>query len=229
MEHSGSAFGSFDYMHEFVPGNYTGHKHDLKTEEEQKIVPPKNSKTSQMRDPGPPRAMRVKAGYTGHVPNARDYIGGTYCSHDNRGSAGKASVPVVHRDAVGNYPMQVKPKKTEIAQLLASCHDVFSAKPGDAQHDYGVSTTAPVAARVDKVLSGDTRDMTDAENVESAYDQEGAGQWIMAGYTGHVPKAREVYATSYYGPPEGPSYHGPYYASDKYFAPQPPNKEAVSP
>lgn len=44
-----------------------------------------------------------------------------------------------------------------------------------------------------------------------------------------VPKAREVYATSYYGPPEGPSYHGPYYASDKYYPPAPPNKEAVAP
>jgi hypothetical protein len=123
----------------------------------------------------------------------RDYIGGTYCSHDNRGSAGKASVPVIHRDAVGKYPMEVKPPKTEIARLLASCHDPFSAKPGDAQHDYGGTTTAPVAARVDKVLSGDTRDMTDAENVESAFDQEGAGQWIMAGYTGHVsPSAAHI-------------------------------------
>ena len=44
-----------------------------------------------------------------------------------------------------------------------------------------------------------------------------------------VPKGREVYGTSYFGPPEGPSYHGPYYTSDIYAAPGSPNKEAIAP
>jgi hypothetical protein len=82
----GSAFGSFDYKHEFISGNYTGHKHDLKVEEEGKIVPPKNSKTSQMRDPAPPRNMRVKSGYTGHVPHVRAMPMST-CTHCMRKDA----------------------------------------------------------------------------------------------------------------------------------------------
>ena len=44
-----------------------------------------------------------------------------------------------------------------------------------------------------------------------------------------VPKAREVYGSSYYGPPEGNSYHGPFYASDIYGQPGNPNREAISP
>ena len=43
-----------------------------------------------------------------------------------------------------------------------------------------------MAARIEKVLAADYRDMSDADNRVSAFDKEGAGQWIMAGYTGHV-------------------------------------------
>jgi len=219
---------------EFIPANFPKRfPHDLHVEQDMKVVPPHRSTTAQMSDPPPPRQLRVKSGYTGHVPHGRDYIGGNYRSHDNRGTAGKESVPVIHMDpTTGKYPVETKYKNyiygAEASKL--QYHDVFNAKPqGDHQHEYGAKTTAPVPMRVEKVLSGDARDMTDEDNLASTLDMDGEGQWVMAGYTGHVPKAREVYGTSYYGPPEGPSYHGPYYESDKYYAPGATNKESVCP
>eukprot|EP00322_Chrysochromulina_rotalis_P015201 CAMPEP_0115866356 /NCGR_PEP_ID=MMETSP0287-20121206/20205_1 /TAXON_ID=412157 /ORGANISM="Chrysochromulina rotalis, Strain UIO044" /LENGTH=216 /DNA_ID=CAMNT_0003320917 /DNA_START=104 /DNA_END=754 /DNA_ORIENTATION=- len=213
---------------EFVAENFGPHKMDLKIEEDLGVVPPALSKTSKMNDPGPPRQMRVKSGYTGHVPHGRDFVGGSYHAHDNRGTAGKETVPVMHATAGGGYPVKVAPPRSPISSLIHQ-QDPHCTKPGDRQHDYGLTTTAPVPARVEKVLSGDTRDMDDADNRASAFDKDGAGQWIMSGYTGHVPKGKEVYGTSFYGPPEGPSYHGPYYTSDKYYAPSSPNKEAICP
>jgi hypothetical protein len=147
-----------------------------------------------MNDPGPPKQMRVKSGYTGHVPHGRDFIGGTYCSHDNRGTASKDQVPVMHSATPGKhtgYPIPVKAAPTPGSPghhkgAYVYSQDPFSSKPGDVQHDYGVTTTAPVAARIEKVLAADYRDMSDADNRVSAFDKEGAGQWIMAGYTGHV-------------------------------------------
>ena len=211
---------------EFIAENFGPFKGNMKIEEKGGYVPPRNSRTSKMNDPPPPRNLRVKSGYTGHVPHGRDYIGGSYKSHDNPGTSTKHTVPVVVSDGKG-MRLDKTPPKVGLAAMM--CHDPFSSKHGDLQHDYGVSTTAPVAARVEKVLSGDASDMSDEQNKASAFDQEGAGQWIMAGYTGHVPKAHEVYATSYYGPPEGPSYHGPYYPSDVYKQPMSPNKESICP
>lgn len=210
---------------EFIAENFGPFKGGMETEEGLKVVPSKNSKTSKMNDPPPPNALRVKSGYTGHVPHGRDFIGGSYKHHDNRGTSTKHRVPVVTSDGKGR--IDKSPPKAGLAALM--CHDPFSSKPGDIQHDYGVTTTAPVAARVEKVLAGDHSDISDDANREAAHDTDGAGQWIMSGYTGHVPKSREVYATSFYGPPEGPSYHGPYYASDKYTQPMSPNKESISP
>jgi len=225
---------------EFVPENFGQFRMGMDREEDAGAVPPKNSKTSQMRDPGPPKDMRVKSGYTGHVPMGRDFIGGSYKHHDNRGTAGKSSVPVIHKDAAGNYPIKMKPAQSEIQKLIS--HDPFSQKPGDMQHDYGVKTTAPVPVRIEKVLSADYSDLDDAANAALMADDSdskmlhggqrdmgGLGTWVMAGYTGHVPKAREMYGTSYYGPPEGPSYHGPFYTSDKYAQPGSPNKESICP
>jgi len=179
---------------EFIPANFGPHKYELQIEESIGAVPPYNSKTSKMNDPGPPKQMRVKSGYTGHVPHGRDFIGGTYCSHDNRGTASKDQVPVMHSATPGKhtgYPIPVKaapspgsPGHPKGAYVYSQ--DPFSSKPGDIQHDYGVTTTAPVAARIEKVLAADYRDMSDADNRVSAFDKEGAGQWIMAGYTGHV-------------------------------------------
>lgn len=173
--------------------------------------------------------MRVKSGYTGHVPHGRDYIGGSYKNHDNRGTATKYAVPVIHVNRnTGKYPIKVEPHAVKPSKFLY--HDPFNAKrAGDKQHEYGTMTTAPVPMRVEKVLAGDGTDMDDEANRASAFDMDGAGQWVMAGYTGHVPKGREVYGTSYYGPPEGPSYHGPYYTSDKYAQPMGANREALSP
>lgn len=177
--------GNNKFTSEFIAENFGPHKMDMSVEEKFGVVPPPLSKTSKMNDPGPPRKMRVKSGYTGHVPHGRDYIGGSYKAHDNRGTASKEDVPILHVDGSGGYPIPVVPKKSNMSKLIYS-QDPHSSKAGDLQHDYGVTTTAPVAARVEKVLSGDTSDMSDAENRTSAFDQEGAGQWIMAGYTGHV-------------------------------------------
>ena len=262
----------------FIPANFPKRfPHDLHVEEAKNIVPSRYQTTSKMRDPPPPKDMRVKSGYTGHVPNVRcflpppptkhlnmvmqslrlavsvcrliyvpsqgrDYIGGSYKAHDNRGTASKHTVPVIHANRAGNYPIPTKPvvPRPEARMLY---HDPFNAKAaGDHQHEYGFPTTAPVPIRIEKVLSGDASDITDEMNATLMADETdtkqlhggqrdmgGLGTWVMAGYTGHVPKGREVYGTSYYGPPEGPSYHGPFYASDAYAQPGAPNKESICP
>ena len=227
---------------EFIPANFPKRfPHDLHVEEGLGIVPPKWKTTQKLDDPPPPRNLRVKSGYTGHVPHGRDYIGGTYRSHDNRGTATKYAVPVVHRDGKGDYPIPTKPIREQMENRMLY-HDPFNSKKGDHQHEYGVRTTAPVPIRVEKVLSGDTSDISDEQNAQLMADETdskqlhggqrdmgGAGTWVMAGYTGHIPKSRELYGTSFYGPPEGNSYHGPYYASDAYAQPSAPNKEAICP
>jgi len=270
---------------EFIPANFPKHfPHDMKIEEKLGVVPPKWKTTQQLSDPPPPRDLRVKSGYTGHVPHGRDYIGGSYKKHDNRGTATKDKVPVIHAKSSGQYDyrtltdpsqykamskdmfedvdtqlayaqenaaLEVRPQPDSgLADPRMRFHDPFNMpKPGiaqgrmgDHQHEYGVPTTAPVPMRVEKVLSGDHRDMSDEENAAAMADDStssqlhggqrdmgGLGSWVMAGYTGHVPKAREVYGSSYYGPPEGNSYHGPYYASDIYGQPGSPNREAIAP
>jgi len=180
----------------------------------------------------------------------RDYIGGSYKSHDNRGSATKYAVPVMQKNpATGDYPIPTRPVPNNFDPRMMY-HDPFNqpkkgvaqGRMGDKQHEYGVPTTAPVPFRVEKVLSGDHSDLSDEQNAELMTDNSmssslhggqrddgGLGAWVMAGYTGHVPKAREVYGSSYYGPPEGASYHGPYYSSDKYGQPGSPNREAICP
>jgi len=274
---------------EFIPANFPKHfPHDLKIEEKLGMVPPKWKTTQQLSDPRPPKELRVKSGYTGHVPHGRDYIGGSYKAHDNRGTATKDKVPVIHAQHPGQYdyrtlvdpstykmrskdmfdtsefmtdkeleyaaenaPVEIRPMPDPLlADPRMRFHDPFNkpkagiaqGRMGDHQHEYGVPTTAPVPMRVDKVLSGDHRDMSDEENAAAMADDStssqlhggqrdmgGLGTWVMAGYTGHVPKAREVYGSSYYGPPEGNSYHGPYYASDIYGQPGSPNREAICP
>ena len=221
---------------EFVPENFCGNfPHNMESEEAAGYVPDRWLTTAQLMDPQAPKDTRVKSGYTGHVPHGRDIIGTSYKKHDNRGTATKHQVPTMHPGPNGQYPVPIAPKK-DVGYAVGKhgqkmlFHDVFTAKPpGDKRHEYGATTTAPVPMRVEKVLSGDATDMDDAANRASAFDMEGAGQWVMAGYTGHVPKAKEVYGTSYYGPPEGPSYHGPYYTSDVYAQPMGPNKEAICP
>jgi hypothetical protein len=68
---------------EFIPANFGPHKYELQIEESIGAVPPYNSKTSKMNDPGPPKQMRVKSGYTGHVAHGRDFIGGRYCNSNS--------------------------------------------------------------------------------------------------------------------------------------------------
>jgi len=236
---------------EFIPANYCKHfPHDLAKEENLGVVPPKWKTTQQLSDPLPPKQLRVKSGYTGHVPHGRDYIGGSYKSHDNRGSGTKYAVPVMQKNpATGDYPIPTRPVPEKFDPRMMY-HDPFNqpkkgvaqGRMGDKQHEYGVPTTAPTPLRIEKVLSGDHTDLSDEQNAALMTDNSmssdlhggqrddgGLGAWVMAGYTGHVPKAREVYGSSYYGPPEGASYHGPYYTSDKYGQPGSPNREAICP
>ena len=223
---------------EFVKGNFGTFKHDMKREEGLGVVPAQWSTTAQMKDPLPTKALRVKSGYTGHVPHGRDHIGHSFKSIDNPGPPGKPLMEVMHRvydPTPGHlgYAIRLEPPPKDAALYhdpFHGEHNPFNAKrSGSKQYEYGVATTAPVPMRIEKVLSGDERDMDDEANRQSTLDMDGEGQWVMAGYTGHVPKAREVYGTSYYGPPEGPSYKGPFYTSDVYANPGGPNREAICP
>lgn len=114
-------------------------------------------------------------------------------------------MPVIHKDAAGNYPIKMKPAQSEIQKLIS--HDPFSQKPGDMQHDYGVKTTAPVPVRIEKVLSADYSDLDDAANAALMADDSdskmlhggqrdmgGLGTWVMAGYTGHVRSRPALFA-----------------------------------
>ena len=169
---------------EFVPqaGEF---KHNLQKEEAMGVIPGKWSKTSQLNDPSAPTNMRVKSGYTGHVPHSRDFIGGSYVRHDNPGTATKHLVPIMHRDQkTGAYPLRTVPAPEP--QSAMRFHDPYTVKGGDNQHEYGATTTAPVPARIEKVLSADKSDLSDEQNRAAAFITEGPGQWLMSGYTGHV-------------------------------------------
>ena len=74
-------------------------------------------------------------------------------------------------------------------------------------------------ARIQKVLSGDT------SYVDSFKEEK---LWLPSGYTGHAPKAREVLATTRFGPAEGHAYHGPL-GSGTYDAPRATNQWAIAP
>ena len=61
-----------DSKTEFIPANFPTHfPHNLKSEENLGVVPPKWKTTQQLSDPLPPKELRVKSGYTGHVPHVR--------------------------------------------------------------------------------------------------------------------------------------------------------------
>ena len=53
----------------------------------------------------------------------------------------------------------------------------------------------------------------------------------MTGYTGHVPRAREVIGSTFNGPSVGASYHGPAMVDDSmgFVLPSSPNKCAECP
>ena len=57
------------------------------------------------------------------------------------------------------------------------------------------------------------------------------GQNPIAGYTGHVPRAKEVIGSTFYGPTIGNSYHGPAMVDDPmgFVRPSSPNKVADCP
>lgn len=183
----------------------------------QAVVAHDYSVSSMMHDLSSPSTMRVKSGYEGHVPRSRDFIGGSYRTMENRGVPGRDPV----RGPISRLPPGIhvpRPEMRSAGQASRSMyHDPFTTGAGDMQHEYGQPTSAPVPARIQKVLSGDRRD------VDSSTD------WLMVGYTGHAPKAKEVIGTNYFGPPEGPAYHGPAMPSSKYHQPMSYNKVAIAP
>ena len=155
---------------EFVKGNFGTFKHDMKREEGLGVVPAQWSTTAQMKDPLPTKALRVKSGYTGHVPHGRDHIGHSFKSIDNPGPPGKPLMEVMHRvydPTPGHlgYAIRLEPPPKDAALYhdpFHGEHNPFNAKrSGSKQYEYGVATTAPVPMRIEKVLSGDERDMDD--------------------------------------------------------------------
>ena len=136
------------------------------------------SKTSVMADPKPTAQMRVKSGYTGHVPKGRDHIGSTYRTHDNRGSAGKTMVPIPNDN--------IEPPMDEVlakAQRNLTYHAGQSAVEKIAGED-NVSTI-PVPTRVQRIFCDDPNyHIKGGENFAPKAYVEGANP--MTGYTGHV-------------------------------------------
>ena len=64
-------------------------RHDLRSEVRNGVLPMDYSVTSSMRQLHAPSGMLVKSGYGGHVPQSRDFIGGSYRTMANRGVPGK--------------------------------------------------------------------------------------------------------------------------------------------
>ena len=95
------------------------------------------SKTSDMADPKPTAQMRVKSGYTGHVPKGRDHIGSTYRTHDNRGTAGKTMVPIPHKNIVRAFKRPHTRGGPTLRRSLARVHIhtfAFTLNPVRARH-----------------------------------------------------------------------------------------------
>jgi len=159
------------------------------------------SKTSSLADPKIHPQMRVKSGYTGHVPHARDHVGSTYRMHDNRGSAGKTMVPIPHQDiSPPNDEMLAKAKRNLTYHAGLAHVDVI------AGHE-NVSTIN-VPTRIQKIFCEDPAyTIKGGENFTPKAYNEGANP--MVGYTGHTPFARDIVGTNYYGPTEGNNWHGP--------------------
>jgi len=175
------------------------------------------SKTSNMADPKPTAQMRVKSGYTGHVPHGRDHVGSTYRMHDNRGSAGKTMVPIPHQDtAPPNDEVLAKAKRNLTYHAGVSHVDKIAGEDN--------VSTINVPTRVQKIFNDPFYHIKGGENfTPKAYAE---GQNPLAGYTGHVPFARDIIGTTYYGPTEGTNYHGPAMPADPegFVRPQSPNK-----
>lgn len=179
------------------------------------------SVTSMMHDSQSPSTMRVKSGYEGHVPQSRFFVGSSYRSLVNRGVPGPEPGKAARATLPANFHTPKVEERSQGQAARSMFHDPFTTGAGDRQHEYGIATTARVPARVEQILSGDTR------NVDSSNFK--LDPWLMVGYCGHAPKAGEVLGTTFYGPPEGPAYHGPRMKSSAYNAPAACNREAIAP
>ena len=138
------------------------------------------STTSAMADPKPTAQMRVKSGYTGHVPKGRDHIGSTYRVHDNRGSAGKTMVPIPHQDITPPQDEVLAKAKRNLTYHAGLSHvDVI----GD-----NASSTIAVPTRVQKIFNDPNYHIKGGENFQPKQYTEGKNP--MTGYTGHVSLER---------------------------------------
>jgi len=194
------------------------------------------STTSAMADPKPTAQMRVKSGYTGHVPKGRDHIGSTYRMHDNRGSAGKTMVPIPHKDiSAPNDEYLAKMKRN--MTYIAGQSGVFVGRMGSGS-DFGDAhsskSTVKVPDRIENLLSVEDMKGPDGTIATAAIGDLHDDKYIkgvkaanpMSGYTGHVPRAKEVIGSTFFGPTPGPSYHGPAMTDDPmgFVLPSSPNK-----
>jgi len=202
------------------------------------------SKTSHLADPRPTAQMRVKSGYTGHVPKGRDHIGSTYRMHDNRGSAGKSMVPIPHRN-IEPPPDEVLAQMKRNLTYHAGQSGVFQGRMTSHADDQGegfadgfsTSSTVKVPERIEALMAGEDAKGPDGTKATASIGDEHDSKYLkgganrMVGYTGHVPRAREVIGSTFYGPTIGSSFHGPAMPSDPmgFVPPSSPNKCAECP
>ena len=241
------------------------------------------SKTSNLADPKPTAQMRVKSGYTGHVPKGRDHIGSTYRMHDNRGTAGKTMVPIPHKDiSPPNDEYAAAPRAlsffscssralcslslSHAISLLPVLYRYLAKMKRNLTYHSGQSavfqgrmtshtdqelgsdgfgdatdgaSTVKIPERIEKLLEQEdmkgpdgtvaTADIGDGHDAKYIKGTGAANR--MVGYTGHVPRAREVVGSTVYGPTIGASYHGPAMEPDPmgFVPPSSPNKVADCP
>ena len=158
------------------------------------------SKTSALADPKPTAQMRVKSGYTGHVPKGRDHVGSTYRMHDNRGTAGKTMVPIPHQDISPPVDEVLAKSKRNLTYLAG-----LSATETIAGADNQATINVPV--RVQKIMEDPNYYVKGTESLHMKKYPEAKNP--MNCYTGHVPFARDVVVTTFYGPTEVNNHHGP--------------------
>ena len=152
------------------------------------------------------------------MPHGRDHIGSTYRMHDNRGSAGKTMVPIPSKDiSAPNDEYLAKMKRN------LTYHQGLSGVMKHAGQDNVSSMKVP--ERVSQLLSDKSYEVQgDATNF--AKGKFATSSNVMAGYTGHVPQARDVIGTTFYGPTVGNFHHGPSMPDDPrgFVKPSGPNK-----
>jgi len=191
--------------------------------------------------------MRVKSGYTGHVPKGRDHIGSTYRTHDNRGSAGKTMVPIPTRNTDppnDEYLAKMKRNMTyfqgqsAVFQGRMDAHSEIDGSRSFVDAHSGKSTVK-IPERIEKLMehedmkgpdgtvaTAEIGDLHDDKYIKGA----GKDKNPMAGYTGHVPRAQEVIGSSFYGPTEGNAHQGPAFPPASGFVrPSSPNKFSECP